>query len=137
VSADEPWQQIGESYGSVASPTADKEGNVFFADPAAKRIYKADPDGLVYASQPAFKRIVACGVGGDEKVVAQNVLADDIALSAQATIYFTDAVHKTVGYIDAKHRMHVVYSGAEIALPSAVALSPDQASDRHRWASQI
>lgn len=47
VSADNPWQQIGESYGSVASPTGEKEGNVFFADPAANRIYKADPDGKV------------------------------------------------------------------------------------------
>lgn len=165
VSADKPWQQIGESYGSVASPTSEKEGNVFFADPAADRIYKADadgkvtlfkdhakgakalrvgPDGLLYASQPAFKRIVAYGPGGDEKVVVKDVLADDIALTAQATLYFTDVVHKTVGYIDAKRRVHVVHSGGEIALPSGVALSPDQAmlivtdaQARFSWSFQI
>jgi gluconolactonase len=95
VSVDRPWQQIGESYDSVASPAADKEGNVFFSDHAANRIYKADPDGkvtlfkdhsmgaralrvgpdgLLYASQPALKRIVAYDAGGDEKAVAQNVL---------------------------------------------------------------
>ena len=165
VSADNPWQQIGESYGSVASPTGEKEGNVFFADPAANRIYKADPDGkvtlfkdhakgakalrvgpdgLLYASEPAFKRIVAYSTDGDEKVVVNNVLANDIALTAQATLYFTDVVHKTVGYIDAKRRVHVVYSGGEIALPSGVALSPDQAmlivtdaQARFSWSFQI
>jgi gluconolactonase len=165
VSADKPWQQVGESYGAVASPTGDKEGNVFFADPGANRIYKSDPagsvtlfndhskgaralrvgpDGLLYASQPAFKRIVAYGVGGQEKIIAENVLADDIALTAQATIYFTDAAQKTVGYIDAKRRLRVVYNGGEIALPSGVALSPDQAmlivtdaQARFSWSFQI
>jgi gluconolactonase len=165
VSADKPWQQIGESYGSVASPTTDKDGNVFFADPAANRIYKADPDGkvtlfkdhskgekamsagsdgLLYASQPALKRIVAYGSGGDEKVIVQNVKADDIALTAQGSIYFTDAIDRTVGYVDAKRRVHVVYSGGEIALPLSVALSPDQAmlivtdgQARFSWSFQI
>jgi gluconolactonase len=165
VSADKPWQQIGESYGSVASPTADKDGNVFFADPAANRIYKADPDGkltlfkdhstgaralsagpdgLLYASQPSLKRIVAYGSGGDEKVIVHNVQADDIALTAQGSMYFTDAIHKNVGYVDAKRRVRVVYSGGEIALPSGVALSPDQAmlivtdgQARFSWSFQI
>src|SRR6202050_1683815 len=99
VWADRPWEQIGETYRSVASPTTDKDGNVYFADPAANRIYKSDadrkvtvfkdnsggasalavgPDGRLYASQPAPKRIVSYGPGGDEKVVAQNVEADGI-----------------------------------------------------------
>jgi gluconolactonase len=165
VSADKSWRQIGESYGSVASPTADKDGNVFFSDPEGNRIYKADsegrvtrfkdhsmgakalrvgPDGLVYASQPALKRIVVYGFGADEKVVAEDVLANDIAITAQGTLYFTDPVHKTVGYIDAKRRVRVIYDGGEIALPSGLALSPDQAmlivSDgqgRFSWSFQI
>ena len=65
----------------------------------------------------------------------------DIALTAQATLYFTDVVHKTVGYIDTKRRVHVVYSGGEIA---GVALSPDQArlivtdaQARFSWSFQI
>jgi gluconolactonase len=165
VSADKPWQQIGESYGSVASPTPDKDGNVFFSEPVGNRIYKADsegrvtqfkdhsmgakalrvgPDGLVYASQPALKRIVVYGAGGDEKVVAENVLANDIVITAEGTLYFTDPVHRTVGYIDAKRQVRVIYDGGEIALPSGLALSPDQAmlivSDgqaRFSWSFQI
>ena len=112
-----PWQV----------PPTDKDGNVFFADPAANRIYKADPDGkvtlfkdhtmgakamsesgpdgLLYASQPALKRIVAYGSGGDEKVIAQNVEAERHRHHcAGFTLYFTDAIHKTVGYVDAKRR---------------------------------
>jgi enterochelin esterase-like enzyme/sugar lactone lactonase YvrE len=165
VSADKPWQLISDAYGSMASPTADKDGNVFFSDPAAGRIYKADPngrvslfnnhatgvralrvgpDGRLYASQPAVERIVFYGADGDEEVVAQNVRADDIAITAQSTLYFADAVHKTVGYVDAKGRMRVVYDGGEIALPSGLALSPDQAmlivtdgQARFSWSFQI
>ena len=165
VSVDKPWQQIGEAYGSVASPTGDKDGNVFFSDPSASRIYRADPngsvalfkdhsmgaralrvgpDGRLYASQPAVKRIVVYGRGGEEKVLARNLDANDIAITAQATLYFVDAVHRMVGYIDAKRRMRIVYKGGEIALPSGVALSPDQAmlivtdgQARFSWSFQI
>jgi gluconolactonase len=169
VWADKPWEQIGETYQSLASPTSDKEGNVYFADTAENRMYKSDPDGKVtlfkdnsngamalaagpdgrlYASQPARKRIVAFsttgGAAGDEKVVAANVEASGIAITANGAIYFADADHKTVGYIDATGKTRTVYSGREIALPSAVALSPDQAmlivadaQARFAWSFQL
>ncbi len=165
VSADKPWEQVGETYHSVAGPATDRDGNVFFADPAANRIYKSDPDrkvtvfkensggaktlavgpdGRLYASQPSRKRIVSYGPGGDEKVVAQNVEADEIAITAGSAIYFADGVHKTLGYIDTRGHSRIVYDGGEIALPSGVALSPDQAmvvvtdaQARHSWSFQI
>ena len=165
VSADKTWEQVGETYRSVTSPAGDKDGNVFFADPAANRIYKSDadrkvtvfkensngaralrmgPDGRLYASQPARQRIVSYGPGGDEKVVAQNVEATDLAISAKGAIYFTDATRKTIGYIDGNGQTRVVYSGGELALPSGVALSPDQAmlvvtdaQSRFSWSFQI
>jgi gluconolactonase len=165
VSADKPWQQVGDTYGSVISPTGDATGNVFFADSAAGRIYKSDsegkvtmfkdhatgagalrvgPDGKLYASQTARNRIVAYGANGDEKVVAQNVEANDIAITAKSTLYFTDPTHKTIGYADAAGKTRVVYSGGEIAAPSGVALSPDQAmlivtdaQSRFSWSFQI
>lgn len=165
VSADKHWQQVGETYGSVISPTGDKDGNVFFADSAVGKIYKSDadgkvtvfkdhasgagalrvgPDGRLYASQTARNRIVAYGAGGDEKVVAQNVGANDIAITAKSTLYFADTQHKTIGYVDATGKTRVVYSGGEIAEPSGVALSPDQAmlivtdaQSRFSWSFQI
>jgi gluconolactonase len=165
VSADKPWEQVGETYRSVTSPAGDKDGNVFFADPAANRIYKSDadrqvtvfkensngaralrvgPDGRLYASQPARQRIVSYGPGGDEKVLAQNVEATDLAITAKGAIYFTDATRKTIGYIDGNGQTRVVYPGGELALPSGLALSPDQAmlvvtdaQARFSWSFQI
>jgi gluconolactonase len=169
VWADKVWEQVGDTYRSVTSPTTDRDGSVYFADRAANRIYRSDadrkvtvfkdnssgatalaagPDGRLYVSQPARKRIVAYsaagGVGGDEKVVAANVEASGIAITAKGAIYFADAGHKTVGYIDAGGKTRTVYSGGEIALPTSVALSPDQAmlivadaQARFGWSFQI
>src|SRR5207247_5176969 len=120
----------------------DKDGAVYFTDPAANRIYKSEgvfrensagaaslrfgADGRLYCSQPARKRVVSYGPAGDEKVVAQNVEANDMALTAKGEIYFADTAHKRVGYIDAKGRKRFVYEGGEIPLPAALSLSPDQ-----------
>ncbi|HEX4782871.1 MAG TPA: alpha/beta hydrolase-fold protein [Candidatus Sulfotelmatobacter sp.] len=165
VSADKPWEQIGEVYGEVATPTGDKDGNVFFADAATKRIYKADsngrvnvfkehsngatalrvgPDGRLYAFQADTQLIVSYGSDRNEKLVVRNVEASNIAVTAQSTVYFADAVHKTIGYIDAQGRMRTVYNRGEIATPSGLALSPDQAmlivtdgESRFSWSFQI
>jgi gluconolactonase len=165
VSADRQWEQVGETYKSVASPASDRAGNVFFADPAANRIYKSDadrkvtvfkensggatalrfgPNGLLYAAQPSRKTIVTFSPGGEEKVILRNVDASDLAVTAQGGIYFTEPSARTVGYIDAKGQKHVAYSGGEIALPKALSLSPDQAmvivgdaQTRFSWSFQI
>jgi hypothetical protein len=92
VSADKPWEQVGDTYKSAASPASDKEGNVFFADPVANRIYKSDGQGRRPRSKKIQRRsraavgptaAVCCAAGsqanqivwtaGDEKIVAQNV----------------------------------------------------------------
>ncbi|MDP9170580.1 MAG: alpha/beta hydrolase-fold protein [Acidobacteriota bacterium] len=165
VSADKPWEQVGATYKSVASPASDKEGNVFFADPIANRIYKSDtagkvvvfkentggatalhfaPDGRLYASQPASHRIVSYGTTGDERAVAQNVDASDLAVTLQNGIYFTDTAHKAIGFVDSKGGKRVVYSGGEIASPAGLSLTTDQAmlvvtdrQTRYSWSFQI
>jgi gluconolactonase len=163
VSPDKPWRQAGETYKSAAGLTSDKEGAVYFSDPSANRIYKSAaegtsavfkensggaaalrfaPDGRLYASQPGHKRIVSYGPAGEEKAVAQNVAAGDLAITANNEIYFTEGRH--VGLIDSKGRKRIVYDGGEIALPSALALSTDQAmlivgdgQTRFSWSFQI
>jgi enterochelin esterase-like enzyme/sugar lactone lactonase YvrE len=159
------WEQIGGSYKSAASPAVDKDGSVFFADPASNRIYKSDSsknvvvfkentagaralrvgaDGRVYASQPAARRIVSYGPGGDEKIVASNVTANDLVVNAKNEVYFVDSAARVVGYIDARGQRRDAYSGGEIMRPSALALTPDQAflwvadsMDRYTWSFQI
>jgi enterochelin esterase-like enzyme/sugar lactone lactonase YvrE len=165
VFVDKPWQRVEGSYSEAVSPAADKDGNVFFADPAAKLIYRAAPDGAVtvfkkdaggvaalrvgadgrlYASEPSLKRIVSYGTGGDQKVVARDVNAWDMAITAKGAIYFTDDLDKTVGLVEADGKMRVVYEGGEIAQPAGIALSPDQAMvivtdahSRYAWSFQI
>jgi gluconolactonase len=147
ISSDKPWEQVGNTYPSATSPAADKDGNVYFADPTTSRIYKSDanravtlfkdntgggralrigPDGRLYCSQLTRKRIVSYGASGDEKVVAQNVEANDLAPTAKGGIYFADTAHKTVGHIAANGQKRVVYDGGEIAMPTSLAFSPDQ-----------
>ena len=165
ISRDKVWEPIGETYPSAASPATDKDGNVFFADPVSHRIYKSDAarrvtvfkdktrgaralrvgaDGRLYATQLADRRIVSYGPAGDEKVVAQNIQANDLALTRNGALYFVDTAQKTVGYIDAKGQRRVVYNGGEIMSPTALTLTPDQAMllvadgmDRYQWSFQI
>jgi gluconolactonase len=165
---DKPWQQVGDGYTSAASPTVDKDGAVFFADPAAGRIFRSDVDGIVsvfrentrgadrlrfgadgrlYAIQRGQRRIVSYGPGGpsgDEKIVAPNVDANDLAITRSGELYFVDTAHKTVGHISAGGRLGLVYNGDQIMKPTALTLTPDQAMllvadgmDRYTWSFQI
>ncbi len=163
ISADKQWEQVGGSYGAVSSPAGDKDGNVYFADSKASRVYKADPsgkvttfrdnaagvravrvgpDGRIYAAKATG--IVSWGLGGDEKTVSAGVSASDLAITAKGGVYFTDPAKKTVGYIDPAGKLKTVYSGGEIAAPSALSLSADQSmlivgdsQVRFNWSFQI
>jgi sugar lactone lactonase YvrE len=165
VFRDHLWEQVGGSYTMVASPAANQDGDVFFAEPAENRIYKAaasggvtlftddshgaralrfGADGRLYAAQPLLRRVVSFGPSGDEKVVARDVDANDLALTKNGAMYFVDTAHRTVGCIDVTGRRRVVYEGGEIMNPTALTLTPDQAMllvadgmDRYEWSFQI
>jgi gluconolactonase len=165
VFIDKPWQRIAEPYRSIADPTADKHGNIFFADRTTDRIYKSDADGKVtlfkdhangartlqagpddrlYVFETTEKRIVSLGSGGDVKVLARNVEAAGIAVTAKGTLYFTNPSTKTIHSIDAGGKTRIVYDQGEIASPAGLALSPDQAmlivtdaQGRYSWSFQI
>jgi len=168
IDRDKLWEQVGDTYKSTASPTIDRDGNVYFADPASNRIYKADTsghvavfkeqtngaqalrvgaDGRLYASQTSAQRLVSYALSGaasEIRVVAQNIHANDLALTKDGSIYFVDTVKKTVGCIDAAGRRRTVYSGHDIMSPTALTLTPDQAMllvgdgmDRYQWSFQI
>jgi len=162
---DKLWEQVGDTYPSSSSPAMARDGSIFFADPASNRIYRSDAqkrvsvfkentggaralrvgaDGRLYAGQPAARRLVSYGAAGDEKIVAQNIQANDLALTKSGAIYFVDTAKKSVGYIDEKGRRRVVYDGGEIMSPAALTLTPDQAMllvgdamDRYQWSFQI
>src|SRR5262249_44354378 len=108
------------------------------------RALRFGADGRLYASQPAAHRLVSYGPGGDEKVVAENVEVDDLALTGSGAIYFVDTAHKTVNRIDGKGARTVVHTGGGIMKPTALTLTPDQAMllvadgmDRYQWSFQL
>jgi sugar lactone lactonase YvrE len=87
---------------------------------------------------------VSYNASADETVVAQNVDATDIAIRADRAIFFSDAKQGTIGFVDPAGKVKVAYKGGEIAVPSGVALSPDQgmlhvtdAQSRFSWSFQI
>jgi enterochelin esterase-like enzyme/sugar lactone lactonase YvrE len=166
VSADKPWEPIAGSYGEALSPAADREGNVYFADPAANRIYRANrdgkvsvfrenaggasalavaADGRVFANQPARRRIVAYdATGAGEKAIAQNAEVAGVAITAKGDVYFSDAAHKTLNVVTHDGKVRVVYNGGEMASPGAIGVSADQAmlvvadaQSRFSWSFQI
>ena len=165
ISPDEPWKQVGASYEEVAGLATDRLGNVFFSVPAENRIYKSDgygtvivfkgqsngttairfgADGRLYAYQGLTRRLVSYGPGGDERTLAEDVDVEDIAVSVRSIVYFTDSIHRTIGMIDASGKIRTVYEGGEIAMPSGMALSPDQAMlivadelGRFSWSFQV
>jgi sugar lactone lactonase YvrE len=154
------WEPVGGTYGRVTGLAADREGNVFFSDPAASRIYRSDAegkvtlfrenasgatalrvgaDGRLYAALPGRKRIVSYGAGGDEKTVAENVEATDFAVTAKGAVYYTDAAHKSIRVAGKTAAVQ-----AEMAAPAGVAISGDQAmvavtdaQARFSWSFQI
>ncbi|MEP6715231.1 MAG: alpha/beta hydrolase-fold protein [Terriglobia bacterium] len=165
VTPDKPWEPVAGDYSNAASIAVNKAGDVFFVDSKTNRILKVGADGQaaafksnvggaknlrggadgrIYAIQTAGRRIVSFGPGGDQKVVATNVDAFDLALTNSGNLYYTDPVHKTVVLIDAKGARRPVYSGGGIAAPTALALTPDQAflnvvdaRTREPWSFQV
>jgi sugar lactone lactonase YvrE len=91
------------------------------------RALRDGPGSVLYAYQAEHHHIVAYAPGGEQRVVARGVDLTDMAVTIKSGIYFTDAVHKTISYVDGAGKVRVVYQGGEIAVPTGIALSGDQA----------
>ena len=160
VWAGKGWEPVGSTYGQVGGLAADREGNVYFTDPGANRIYRSDTEGKVslfrensagatalkigsdsrvYVLQPGRKRILSYGAGADEKVVASNVDAVDFTITAKGAIYYTDPAGRTVRMLGGSKPVDL-----EMAMPSGISLSGDQAmlvatdaQSRFSWSLQL
>jgi gluconolactonase len=153
------WELVSQGHRFTEGPAVDKDGNVFFSDIPNNRIHKisvADgkvsvfkedtggvnglmfgPDGRLYACQNGRKKIVAYTMDGAETTIAEGVNSNDLAITKDGGIYFTEPPTKKVWYIDPKgSKKPVVEQGIEF--PNGVRLSPDQsllfvADYRNRW----
>ncbi|MEP7365521.1 MAG: SMP-30/gluconolactonase/LRE family protein [Acidobacteriota bacterium] len=146
LDSDPDWQIVSQGHKFAEDPAVDATGNVYFSDAPNSRIHKIStdgkvtvfrdstseagglmfgPDGRLYACQNSRKRIVSYAADGKESVVADGLTCNDLAVSPNGNIYFTDPQNKRVWLIDAKHNKRVVHEG--ILFPNGVRLSPDHA----------
>ncbi len=140
-----PWQQVGATYQSVSSPTVDKDGNVYFCDSVANRIYKSDADGkvTVFRENTGGATVIRLGPDGRLYTVAAEATRA-LALTAKGDLYCSTA-DGSIGVVSASGRSAASHiRGRDIGKPSAITLSPDQAlmdvgdaSNRFSWSFQI
>ena len=156
------WQLLSQGHTFAEGPTVDRQGNLFFTDVRADKLWKIGldqkvtlfkdkagkvsglkfgPDGNLYACRREPKQIVAFHMDGTETVIADGADANDLTVTAKGEIYYSDPAAKRVWLIDAQRQKRVVYEG--IQSPNGVTLSPDQSmlivadsADRWVWSFQ-
>ncbi|MDA0205382.1 MAG: SMP-30/gluconolactonase/LRE family protein [Acidobacteria bacterium] len=117
----EEWELVADGYQLAEGPSADREGNLYFADYNAGIIYKVDhatknittftdnsyktggmmvgPDGLLYAAQAGGNRIAAYTSDGIYHVIADGISVNDLVVAGDNSIWFTDPDGGRVWYI--------------------------------------
>jgi len=147
---DHDWELAGSGYEFTEGPGVDRDGNVFFCDSGASRIYKIGgdgkpavskqdtggatglmfgADGRLYAAESKRKRVVAYETSGAVRVLATGVTPNDLAVSSKGAVYFTDTPAQKIWLIDPKGQRRVVVDGrkdANLMMPNGVRLSPDE-----------
>lgn len=142
----EAWQQVGAGYVFTDAACGDAEGNFYFADLPKGIVYKVSPtgqvapfleghrisglkfgpDGRLYAcTQAPKKQIVAITLPSkDIKVIAGDVEPNDLAVSKNAYVYFTDTAKGRVMSVDIKSGK-VTTAATGLLAPNGIALSAD------------
>ncbi len=161
---DSEWEMVSQGHKFTEGPAVDRDGNVFFSDIPNNRIHRIGidgkvsvfkentgeanglmfgADGMLYACQNGRKRIVAYGTDGSEKVIAEDVNSNDLAVTAKGEIYFTDPPGKRVWFIDRAGNKRIIID-KNITFPNGVRLSPDQSllivcdtANKWIWSYQI
>ena len=147
---DEGWEQIWTrdraSDGADPLAAADRDGNLWIADPVTARIERLaengsvetiaegrgriaavapGPDDHLYTSQPELERIVAYAADGSQRTVAVDVVADALVMTASGLIICTNPAQGTLSVLDAAGTRRD-YREERLREPSTLALSPDQ-----------
>ena len=142
----ESWEVVADKLGFADAPCTDAEGNFYFCDMKAPAVYKVSvtdgtrtelvkesvsglefgPDGLLYACQGSSKRVLSIHPQtGEVKEVANNVVPNDLAVSADGFVYITETGAQKVTRISIKTG-EVVTADTGINRPNGIVLSNDQ-----------
>ncbi len=138
----EGWQAVEGDFQSVAALAANREGDVYLADPKGKQIVRlpagggkpealyrgevvgglAVGDGTLFACQPEAKRLVA--LGPEKKVLADGLAAAGAAVTAAGDCYCTVPSEKAVYLVTRDGMKRRLDTG--IGEPAGVVLWADQ-----------
>ncbi len=143
----EAWTEMASGFGMTDGACGDAEGNLYFSDLSKSVVHKVSPDGKVtpfLESGPKISglkfgpdgRLYACTQGPKRQVISialpakeVRVLADDVQpndliVSAQGFVYFTETPKRQVTGIDLKTGK-VFVAATNLNAPNGIALSPD------------
>ncbi|MSR59318.1 MAG: SMP-30/gluconolactonase/LRE family protein [Planctomycetaceae bacterium] len=140
----ENWQLVADGYQFTEGPAVDQEGQVYFSDIPASRIYKIDlegkvslfadatantnglmfgPDGLLYGCRNGEKQIATYDSQAKVQIVADEVSSNDLVVLGDGGLYFSDPTGGRVWYVSPEHKKRIVAEGLR---PNGVILWPDQ-----------
>lgn len=142
---DQSWEVVADNLGFADAPCSDQKGNFYYCDMKAPAVYRVNvedgqsfiianeavsglefgPDGLLYGCQGAKQRVISIDPkSGAVQIVAENVLPNDLAITADGSIFITETKSKQVTRINpANGQAEVMDSG--INRPNGIALSND------------
>jgi len=142
----ESWQLVADDIGFADALCADRDGNLYFCDmraPSVVRISAADgsrteivkesvsglefnPEGtLLYACQGSKSRVISIDPKtGEVKTVAEGVKPNDLAVTKDGFILFTETGKSQVTRIDPQTG-EVTAADTGISKPNGIALSND------------
>lgn len=141
----EGWRLVGEGYQFTEGPAVDREGNVYFVDVPASKIFKLDMqsqkittfvedsgkasglmfggDDRLYACQNGARAIVAYDSAGKPAPICDDLDVNDLVVTKDNHIYVTDPKNHRVWHIDPQGKKSIADEGIE--RPNGIALWPD------------
>jgi sugar lactone lactonase YvrE len=143
----EEWQLVGEGYRLTEGAAVNAQGEFFFTDIPANKVYRLDeagkpvewitdskrangqafgPDGRLYAVASATKQILAYGPDLKPTVVADGISGNDLVVAHNGNVYVTNpgTPKSKVWLIRPDGTKQEVDTG--LRGPNGIALSPDQ-----------
>jgi enterochelin esterase family protein len=139
------WVPAVDQLGFADALCADQQGNLYYCDMKAPGVFTMDakdgtrkeivkesvsglefgPDGRLYACQGSRKRIIAIHpADGTIEVIAEDAAPNDLAVSSDGMLYYTDTAAGQVVRINITTRERSV-AAEGIAKPNGIALSND------------
>ena len=139
------WQIASQGHEDLQAVAPDKDGNLFFADAKASKIFKLAPDGKetvfkqdaggptglmfgadgrLYVAENGRKRVVAYSPDGAPQLIANGVTPNGLAVSSKGDVYVTESPTGKVWFIPKGGRKRLVHEAHW--LPKGVRFSPDE-----------